>query len=310
MSRPSTPRPATPSASSTVEDTAAAVLQFKSGALGTLLVSDTVSAPWSWEWGSRENPNRPIEPENCYLVAGTQGSLSVPTLQHRWHKPGEESWDTPLLQMHVPFRPADAYHEQMRNFCGVIRGTEKPVLSGRDGTNTLATTLAITESARRGKPVRVDEMLQRRIRIRTGGDEQVSEATRVACVMGWPAKQSRSPKLHGYWIKRYDIDGDYRVAEIPPEEFPAFVQEPRQERLRRRQRHHAAQGRGASPCPSPTSAPARWAPPTRCGSTTASCAPPTPTWKASSARSTSMRRAGTAAPTPPSCWVPAAPAAP
>jgi shikimate dehydrogenase len=51
----------------------------------------------------------------------------------------------------------------------------------------------------------------------------VSEATRVACVMGWPAKQSRSPKLHGYWIKRYNIDGDYRVAEIPPEEFPAFV---------------------------------------------------------------------------------------
>jgi shikimate dehydrogenase len=37
--------------------------------------------------------------------------------------------------------------------------------------------------------------------------------------MGWPAKQSRSPKLHGYWIKRYNINGDYRVAEIPPEEF-------------------------------------------------------------------------------------------
>jgi shikimate dehydrogenase len=52
----------------------------------------------------------------------------------------------------------------------------------------------------------------------------VTDKTRVACVMGWPAKQSRSPKLHGYWIKRYDIDGDYRVAEIPPEEFPAFVQ--------------------------------------------------------------------------------------
>ena len=47
----------------------------------------------------------------------------------------------------------------------------------------------------------------------------MSEATRVACVMGWPAKQSRSPKLHGYWIKRYNINGDYRVAEIPPEEF-------------------------------------------------------------------------------------------
>ena len=52
----------------------------------------------------------------------------------------------------------------------------------------------------------------------------MSEATRVACVMGWPARHSRSPKLHGYWIRRYGIDGDYRVAEVPPDEFPAFLQ--------------------------------------------------------------------------------------
>jgi predicted dehydrogenase len=157
-----------------VEDTAAAVLQFKSGALGTLLVSDTVSAPWSWEWGSRENPDRPTEPESCYLLAGTQGSLTVPTLQHRWHRPGEESWSMPLTQMHVPIRPADAYHEQMRNFSGVIRGTESPVLSGRDATATLATTLAITRSARTGHPVRVEEMLQRPAVLKpaTGGDGQ------------------------------------------------------------------------------------------------------------------------------------------
>ena len=71
-----------------VEDTAAAVLHFKSGALGTLLVSDTVSAPWSWEWGSRENPNRPHDIENCYIVAGTRGSITVPSLQHRWHEAG------------------------------------------------------------------------------------------------------------------------------------------------------------------------------------------------------------------------------
>jgi shikimate dehydrogenase len=41
--------------------------------------------------------------------------------------------------------------------------------------------------------------------------------------MGWPAKHSRSPKLHGYWLKEYGIDGDYRVEERSPEEFPDFV---------------------------------------------------------------------------------------
>ena len=111
-----------------VEDTAAAVLHFKSGALGTLLVSDTVSGRWTWEWVSRENPDRPNDTENCYIVAGTKGSLTVPNLQHRWHEPGQESWSVPLTQLRVPVRPADAYHEQMRNFAGVIRGTEKPVL--------------------------------------------------------------------------------------------------------------------------------------------------------------------------------------
>lgn len=142
-----------------VEDTAAAVLRFKSGALGTLLVSDTVSASWTWEMGSRENPDRPNDTENCYIIAGTKGSLTVPYLQHRWHEPGQESWDVPLTQLRVPVRPADAYHEQMRNFANVIRGAEKPVLSGRDGTVTLATTLAITRSAQTGAQVRVAEMM-------------------------------------------------------------------------------------------------------------------------------------------------------
>jgi predicted dehydrogenase len=142
-----------------VEDTAAAVLRFKSGALGTLLVSDTVSAPWSWEWGSGENPNRPHDTENAFLVAGTKGSITVPHLQHRWHEPGQESWDNPLTQLRLKIAPADAYHEQMRNFAGVIRGIEAPVLSGRGGAITLATTLAITRSAQIGAPVRVADMM-------------------------------------------------------------------------------------------------------------------------------------------------------
>jgi predicted dehydrogenase len=143
-----------------VEDTAAAVLHFKSGALGTLLVSDTVSGSWTWEMGSRENADRPQDTENCYIIAGTRGSLTVPNLHHRWHEPGRESWSVPLTQLRVPVRPADAYHEQMRNFANVIRGIEVPVLTGRDGTVTLATTLAITRSAQTGAQVRVADMMR------------------------------------------------------------------------------------------------------------------------------------------------------
>jgi predicted dehydrogenase len=142
-----------------VEDTAAAVLRFKSGALGTLLVSDTASTPWSWEWGSRENPSFPYENENCFLLAGTRGSLAIPTLLQRWHDPGRESWHTPLTQFRHHIAPADAYREQITNFAAVIRGTASPVLTGREGAMTLATTLAISRSAESGEVVRVAGML-------------------------------------------------------------------------------------------------------------------------------------------------------
>jgi len=51
----------------------------------------------------------------------------------------------------------------------------------------------------------------------------MSKPARAACIIGWPARQSRSPRLHGYWIRRHGIDGDYRIEERRPEEFAAFV---------------------------------------------------------------------------------------
>ena len=48
-------------------------------------------------------------------------------------------------------------------------------------------------------------------------------AKRAVCIFGWPAKHSRSPKMHGWWLKHYRIDGDYRIEEVPPEDFPAFI---------------------------------------------------------------------------------------
>lgn len=144
-----------------VEDTAAAVIRFASGALGSLIVSDAVSAPWSWEWTSNENPYfYPHESENCYLITGSRGSLAVPSLVHWWHEPGQ-GWGDPLTRRRASFVPADPYVEQMRNFAGVIRGKEKPVVSGLDGARTLAATLAIPLSAQAGRPLGIDDLMRR-----------------------------------------------------------------------------------------------------------------------------------------------------
>lgn len=143
-----------------VEDTAAAALSFASGALGTLIVSDAVAAPWSWEWTSRENPAYPHESETCYMITGSRGSLTVPSLQLWTQEPGQ-GWLDPLTRQRAHILPEDPYGVQMRNFAAVIRGTAAPVVSGVEGARTLATTLAISESAATGAPVRVDDMIAR-----------------------------------------------------------------------------------------------------------------------------------------------------
>ncbi len=142
-----------------VEDTAGAVIRFKSGAIGTLIISDTAASPWNWECTSQENPFYPYQANDSYMVTGTLGALSVPTLHHRWYDADKQNWGLPMTERREPIQPADPYYEQMRNFAGVIRGTEKPVLDGRNGAKTLAATLAISISSQTGASVRVDDML-------------------------------------------------------------------------------------------------------------------------------------------------------
>jgi shikimate dehydrogenase len=44
-----------------------------------------------------------------------------------------------------------------------------------------------------------------------------------ACVIGWPIKHSRSPIIHGYWLKRYRIAGTYTKEAVRPEDVHTFL---------------------------------------------------------------------------------------
>ncbi|UYN94753.1 MAG: shikimate dehydrogenase [Enhydrobacter sp.] len=49
-----------------------------------------------------------------------------------------------------------------------------------------------------------------------------------ACVVGWPIEHSRSPALHGYWLRKHAIDGHYGRLAVEPrrealEELVAFL---------------------------------------------------------------------------------------
>lgn len=143
-----------------VEDTAAAVLTFANGALGTFIVSDAAASPWNWEATSRESAITPSEIENCFTVSGTKGSLAIPQLQHWSYDRPDGAWADPLTRRTLPVRHADPYPRQLHHFARVIRGEEAPVIDAAEGTRTLAATLAIAESAKTGRPVRVSDILR------------------------------------------------------------------------------------------------------------------------------------------------------
>jgi shikimate dehydrogenase len=51
----------------------------------------------------------------------------------------------------------------------------------------------------------------------------LSGTSRLAGITGWPVSHSRSPRLHGFWLDRYGIDGAYLPLPIDPANFPAAI---------------------------------------------------------------------------------------
>jgi shikimate dehydrogenase len=52
----------------------------------------------------------------------------------------------------------------------------------------------------------------------------ITGAAKLAGVMGWPVAHSRSPALHGYWLKQYGIDGAYVPMAVRPENLRRALQ--------------------------------------------------------------------------------------
>ncbi len=44
-----------------------------------------------------------------------------------------------------------------------------------------------------------------------------------ACVIGWPISHSRSPLIHGYWIRQHGLEAGYERIPVEPASLEAFV---------------------------------------------------------------------------------------
>jgi predicted dehydrogenase len=138
-----------------VEDTVAINLRFASGALGTFMLSDTAACARSWEQTSQENKAYPsYDDEDCYVIAGTNGSLSIPTMRLKTYpRPEDRSWWKPFEVGVVGMVRDDPIKHQLEHFGAVIRGEAEPLVSARDGLANLRITEAIVAAARAGSTI-------------------------------------------------------------------------------------------------------------------------------------------------------------
>lgn len=138
-----------------VEDTVSINLRFANGALGSFMLSDTAASARSWEQTSQENKAYPTYPdEDCYVVIGTFGSLSVPTMRLKTYPRAEDrSWWKPFEEGVVGMVRDDPLKHQIEHFGAVVRGEAKPLVSARDGLKNLRITEAIATAAKTGTTV-------------------------------------------------------------------------------------------------------------------------------------------------------------
>jgi predicted dehydrogenase len=140
-----------------VEDSAAIVMRFRSGVLGTFLLSDSAASPWSWEQTSGENLSYAhYSDEACYRIIGTKGSLTVPDFA-LFTAQGRASWNEPLHRIANRPEPTDPLAEQLDHFVDVLLGVCAPIVDASDALQTLAATLAVHDAARNGRTTRLAE---------------------------------------------------------------------------------------------------------------------------------------------------------
>jgi len=142
-----------------VEDTSAISIQFRNGALGTFILSDAAASNRSWEHTSAEDRRYEMahsDSDDCYVIAGTMGSLSIPTMRLvRYGSVEGRSWRKPFDKSVLGLAVADPLERQIEHFRNVILRAVEPRVTGRDGLQNLRVVAAIVEAAKTGKVVAI-----------------------------------------------------------------------------------------------------------------------------------------------------------
>ena len=129
------------------DDTTAAVTRYANGAMGVIQAMTSIE------------PRLPDRLE----YHGTKGTIQLSNYRiANWAVPGAENWpeqveaeERELLTSHRSLESA-GHHAQIAEIATALREGRPPAVSGEEGRRSLAVVLAIYESARTGREVKVD----------------------------------------------------------------------------------------------------------------------------------------------------------
>ncbi len=144
-----------------VEDTSLAVLRFRSGALGNIVVSNSQNPALFgrvWVHGSN-GASVGVQTDGGAMFVAGMSKVSEPPVNDVWRVPGEEDrlarWQAEDAAF---FRTIDAtqhYHRlQIRDFLQSILAGRRPLVTGEEGRRTVEIFTAIYRSQRDRRPVR------------------------------------------------------------------------------------------------------------------------------------------------------------
>ncbi|KAK5412396.1 hypothetical protein LTR06_005366 [Exophiala xenobiotica] len=139
------------------DEGAAITFRFKSGAVGSFLLSDNVPSPHNFEAGTGENPLIPRAGKDFYRLFGSEGTLSVPDMSITSYRDSSaKSWLAPMTSEVVDLDVKTPFELQLAHFVRVIKGQEEASCSGADGLAALVICNAVVQSVETGEPITIE----------------------------------------------------------------------------------------------------------------------------------------------------------
>jgi UDP-N-acetyl-2-amino-2-deoxyglucuronate dehydrogenase len=144
-----------------VDDTAVAIVRFKNGALGNIVVSNSqnpaINARVSVHGANGASAGVQTD-GGAMFVAGMSSILEAP-FNDVWTIRGEESflaqWKEADAQLFASVNPVEHFHQlQIKDFLDAIIKRRQPAVTGEDGRRTVELFTAIYRATRDRKPVR------------------------------------------------------------------------------------------------------------------------------------------------------------